>query len=406
MKIRNFNHLDLPIQWREYWTKYPHGYTIFEALLDWVNSVNDIIDNINDLNNYMDDFINQWQGEMKEEVKETLTTWKNDGVFDDIITVVLEGELDIVRGDIEDINNEITRIKDMYINVKDFGAIGDGVTNDTVAIQGVLDSYDGVIYFPNGDYLVTETLIIKGGQTILGESILNSRIKYLGDNDLFRRTDESGRVEFITIKDINLTGAGKHLNNSAINLTGIDHGYINRCYISEFNIGVLISDRDEVIGTGSRSYYNIIDEVRITSINTGVVIRGNKPNANKVLNSRISSCINGIVVDIARHRDEGPVNSLVFHGNYFYNLENSIQVGHSIGINITDNRHETVEYGVNFETYSGNGNDSYHDRYYLAGNYYSTDLTDPYKHFPMAATSVVLEPGDRTGTIANSVPGV
>jgi hypothetical protein len=40
------------------------------------------------------------------------------------------------------------------VSVKDFGAVGDGVTDDTAAIQAALDSGVGAVYFPAGIYLV------------------------------------------------------------------------------------------------------------------------------------------------------------------------------------------------------------------------------------------------------------
>src|ERR1700680_3010197 len=50
------------------------------------------------------------------------------------------------------------------INVKDYGAKGDGVTDDTLAIQTAISqnlteiSNDHIIYFPNGTYLVSNRL--------------------------------------------------------------------------------------------------------------------------------------------------------------------------------------------------------------------------------------------------------
>ena len=45
------------------------------------------------------------------------------------------------------------------VNVKDFGAKGDGVTDDTAAIQAAIDSHPGAeIVFPEGSYLVRTTI--------------------------------------------------------------------------------------------------------------------------------------------------------------------------------------------------------------------------------------------------------
>jgi hypothetical protein len=51
-------------------------------------------------------------------------------------------------------------------NVKDFGAKGDGKTDDTIAIQSALayiaTRYGGILFFPEGDYLVGGTMDFKG----------------------------------------------------------------------------------------------------------------------------------------------------------------------------------------------------------------------------------------------------
>jgi hypothetical protein len=43
------------------------------------------------------------------------------------------------------------------VSVKDFGAVGDGVTDDSAAIQSALDAASA-IYFPEGDYYIASTL--------------------------------------------------------------------------------------------------------------------------------------------------------------------------------------------------------------------------------------------------------
>jgi hypothetical protein len=63
------------------------------------------------------------------------------------------------------------------VNVKDFGAKGDGVTDDTAAIQNVLDSHN-VIYIPQGEYFITSTLVIKNSNTkIFGDGKSSKLIK-------------------------------------------------------------------------------------------------------------------------------------------------------------------------------------------------------------------------------------
>src|SRR5688572_19973069 len=50
-----------------------------------------------------------------------------------------------------------------YLNVKEkFGAAGDGVNDDTRALQVALQHKNGFLYFPNGTYLVNDTIVVSG----------------------------------------------------------------------------------------------------------------------------------------------------------------------------------------------------------------------------------------------------
>lgn len=55
------------------------------------------------------------------------------------------------------------------VSVKDFGAVGDGVTDDTAAIQAAFDAVvSGTVLFPDGSYLINSniTLLIKGSDSL------------------------------------------------------------------------------------------------------------------------------------------------------------------------------------------------------------------------------------------------
>ncbi len=55
------------------------------------------------------------------------------------------------------------------ISVKDFGAIGDGTTDDTIAINAALVAAEGnELYFPAGTYLCGDTIYVYNGTKLLG----------------------------------------------------------------------------------------------------------------------------------------------------------------------------------------------------------------------------------------------
>lgn len=122
---RHFKHLHIPDQWEQYWSKYPNGYSLMEALINWVGQVNDMVDVSNETNEqinclqrnfnalekelraswagYKDntektykDFrdevytiINNWiatiEPTIQDEVVNSLSGWLQDGTLSDII---------------------------------------------------------------------------------------------------------------------------------------------------------------------------------------------------------------------------------------------------------------------------------------------------------------------------------
>jgi len=111
------------------------------------------------------------------------------------------------------------------VSVKDYGAVGDGVTDDTAAIQTALTacvSSGAALCFPAGIYL-SGRLTINSNQKLVGESKATTTIKlknsantdllYGANSDALWGTNTSAGVNNVTIT--NLTLDGNRTNNTA-----------------------------------------------------------------------------------------------------------------------------------------------------------------------------------------------
>lgn len=203
-----FNHLNVPDQWNHYWSRYPQGYTILEALISWVSQVDSMVDNQNELNGNVeqfrkeiDEFVGRFDKRLQDEVTQTLNDWQNSGFLDVVISTALQWELDnYITTNEQDklsLNTQLQQKADkstfeqfklltneqlaaLVVSVKKFGAVGDGVTDDTASIQDAINAieeeyYSGVgilggqtytatsirLFFPKGVYRVTNTLVFQ-----------------------------------------------------------------------------------------------------------------------------------------------------------------------------------------------------------------------------------------------------
>ncbi len=122
------------------------------------------------------------------------------------------------------------------VSVKDFGAVGDGVTDDTVAIQAALDLV-GTINFPIGIYAISSTLNLKSNQRL---NFLNgsSIIPLANSLTIF---SNSTSAFFSQVFNATVNGNGK-TGIIAFNLTNYRVGAtLYRPQITECDIGIQLN---------------------------------------------------------------------------------------------------------------------------------------------------------------------
>ncbi|UKZ82498.1 hypothetical protein TrVFT333_010287 [Trichoderma virens FT-333] len=101
------------------------------------------------------------------------------------------------------------------ISVKDHGAVGDGVTDDTAAINAALAlaTTENLIYFPAGSYIVTSTIIVPAHTRMTGSvwSQLVASGSYFADAaspKVMLQVGNSGDVGTVEISDMLFTSIG------------------------------------------------------------------------------------------------------------------------------------------------------------------------------------------------------
>jgi len=106
------------------------------------------------------------------------------------------------------------------ISVKDYGATGDGTTDDTTAIQNALNAGTGrSVYFPAGTYRISTTLLVKTKTTLVGDGMNKSIIKltagFGASVTAIRNEVISGTVDVYYDTDLEFYGLTFDGNNNA-----------------------------------------------------------------------------------------------------------------------------------------------------------------------------------------------
>jgi len=213
------------------------------------------------------------------------------------------------------------------VSVKDFGAVGDGVTDDTAAIQAALDASDSV-YIPSGTYLLTTPIIIDTGVYTQGKIIFGdgntSILNQTGSGQDAITLSSTQVLKNTSISNLWIKSTSGHCINIPYGVTGFR--LINCDLNVSANDKSLIYSNNPTVGIYDSIFETGDWTLPATSTSSGVYIR-----------------VNGTLFNENHFRNIRPYNAKTVQ---FFDIENTNTTTY-----LVNNRFSNI----NFEICSGGG---------------------------------------------------
>jgi len=185
------------------------------------------------------------------------------------------------------------------VSVKDFGAVGDGVTDDTAAIQAAIDTNTKLVFIPEGTYKITSSLRLAFGQNLMGFGWWGTILNWRPTSDIVCVRNKTGAtycgISNLQINSISDTNYAAQFNTSYGN-------FVKDCRIhGRFDIGIILHDtyvcniknvdttgtwfKRIIVAISSASNAHVVDRLHTSSLPTdagtpliGVAIEGGQGN--------------------------------------------------------------------------------------------------------------------------------
>ena len=179
-------------------------------------------------------------------------------------------ESGVVKGDLENLHNIMGESE--AIGPGKWGAVGDGITDDTQAIQAAVDSIDGGVLFfrPGAIFKVSDTISIDTSKV---KGIIGNNATIITDSDIdilhiFGGLEtgsanpgvddtkaEEGSMAFF-IRGLKITSSPTLSVGTGLKLTGTFGVIIESCHIYKVNVGVCITERNRNIIISGNHIWN------------------------------------------------------------------------------------------------------------------------------------------------------
>ena len=226
------------------------------------------------------------------------------------------------------------------VSVKDFGAVGDGVADDTVAIQAACTANPGkTIFFPQGNYLVSSTIDLTG-----------LRVRLLGEGAAFGSNRGTKLIFTAASGDMFNCDANYYMTVRNLGINGdpsITYATTNRCFVIN-NITHMLFENVNIEG---------FNDAIVQDLTSGI-------NFHLTINQcNISDCYYALYIKKSCHLIT-ITNSFFSNNGYGVRVENSDNVSFQStaiqvqGMGLARGREATNSYNFRFDTCAAVGFDN------------------------------------------------
>lgn len=234
------------------------------------------------------------------------------------------------------------------VNVLDFGAVGDGVTDDTAAIQAAVNalSANSCLVFPAGTYMVSNNIV----STTSDVSVLGYGAKIV-QTGTFKTTLRFNSVSNIDVRGIWFVGKGTEYNAASSSWNGVAAVYFSSCTnVSVSDCYMTNHSGGSIRWGGSADGFRFTNN-KIVGIGTAGGITPGGNNGDVAISGFASSADDNIIIadnDISEHcfgigLSRG--SNCVISGNVIHDIpgQHGVYLAEQSGIVIVNNTLENIE---------------------------------------------------------------
>lgn len=253
---------------------YKIAYKVNEVIKEITRFESVVSDNVNEQNEQIYDLLN---GDLIKGINQQLEKWLNDGTFQNLVNNKIFNEL----------NNKLDNLLNMEVNIISYGAIGDKINDDTMAIKSAIKNGRYITCNPSKHYIITDIIEVPKYVTL---DFKNAHITLMGANACFKMNAYSKILNARIHINSNIK-----LQNSVIYIRGdeiIDVGWDEVIDIRNISI----EQEGSITSNGYKENIGLWLDCRQTNINSRSVISGILVDNLKgvKLKHLIYNCVSGI----------------------------------------------------------------------------------------------------------------